>query len=240
MQLGADTSVTTSDLIGLTRWYAHADDQVFTPAEVKGLLNRAQPLLQMKIMEAMDDWDFQGQFATTDLINSSIFINREYSWPVDLLFIKRMDAKFDGTNFVRVLPKDSRSIDEGWGGELEVTREFSNQAPGYEAFDQGFLLLSGTILTTVTGGLRIEYDQDLPTLSAITDEPIFPEGFHPWLCLWASQQYFIRYEQPDKARALASQLAEIEGEIKSYFAKRNQDKSRRARITMKRSSWHYL
>lgn len=236
MQLGADTSVTTTDLIGLTRFKANADDSQFPAAEVKGLLNIAQRELQTKILEYMDSWDFNGQIATADLVADQ----REYNWPTDLLAIKRMDVLLDGTNSQHATIVDTATLQNPLMNEDDFRTAFGNSVV-YDPFDEGFNLFTGAPIISVTDGIRIEYSEQIVDLVGTADEPLFVEAYQPWLSMHAAKAFFDRYEQPNKAQRVMNEMLQMEASIAKYYARRSREDSQRPRMTTnkRRSSWHY-
>ncbi len=238
MQLGADTSVTTTDLIGLTRFYSNTDDVTFTADEIKGLLNTAQRELQAIILDSMDSWDFNGQEATADLVLDQ----REYAWPSDLLQIKRMDLQLDGVNFRRAKAWDTATHESPIATELDIRQRMGRLTlaqPRYDAFDDNFKIYSSQAIIDVTGGIFIQYQEQIVDLALLTDIPVFVEFSQTWLARFAASEFFSRFEQPTKGEQAEIKMQRLEEKIRNYYAQRNEDKSRRPRLGKRRNSWFY-
>jgi hypothetical protein len=93
---------------------------------------------------------------------------REYPYPEDILSrIKRVEAKLDGTNWIKLTEVDLTSIKTPIALEADITKYFTNTLGGayYDLRRKSIYLLSGSV-TAVTSGLKL-YCDTYPT--AITD-----------------------------------------------------------------------
>lgn len=93
---------------------------------------------------------------------------RDYAFPSDILSrIKRIEAKLDGTNWLKLDEIDLTSINAPVSTEANITYYFSNLDGGcfYDLLRKSIYLYSGTI-TSVTDGLRL-WCNTWPT--AVTD-----------------------------------------------------------------------
>jgi hypothetical protein len=70
---------------------------------------------------------------------------------------------------------------------------------------------------TITDGLQVEYQSEFTALSAITDSPLIPTVFHPFLYIKASQNYCEDKEMWNKFNSLDKRLKELEEQIKNYY-----------------------
>jgi len=177
----------------LVRFYTLTNSTTFTDADILLLANTVKDDFAKEIMKA--DEDLFGVPATRNLIASTT--SREYSLPDDFLKFIRAEAKFDGTNWVKMtelnLAQYSRTTDEA-----TITSLFSNSEGNcyYDIFRKSAWIYSGTV-TAVTAGLLlyyIAYPADLVTadLSITTDLSLdptsttsqIPRQFHE---LWAQK-----------------------------------------------------
>jgi len=99
---------------------------------------------------------------------------REYSLPNDMLAsIKRVEAKLDGTNYIKLEELDIVSLKNSILTESQITENFSNEE-GHAYFDlsrKSLYLYSGTVPTSADG-LRVwcnTWPLAVPNLSDTTD-----------------------------------------------------------------------
>lgn len=101
---------------------------------------------------------------TTNLVANQ----RDYSFPADILSrIKRVEAKLDGTNYIKLTELDITQLGYSVGTETNITSRYSN-LDGEAYFDilrKSIYIYSGTI-TSVTDGLKL-WCNTYPT--AVTD-----------------------------------------------------------------------
>ena len=109
-------------------------------------MTRWAHLITEEIQDAQDDWDFQGETATANLVANQ----REYSFPTDILKIKRIDLKIDGSNWTPVVWLDESEVVTSIASETDITEKFNNTEPAISLFDKSFFVFSGTI-AAVTG-----------------------------------------------------------------------------------------
>lgn len=183
--------MTGTTFAALVREYTRTNSTTMPDSKIVLLGNVVKDDFAKEIMKA--DEDISGVPATRDLIASST--SREYSLPEDNLKIIRVEAKFDGTNFIKLgelnLAQYERTTDEA-----TIVNTFANEKGKcfYDIFRRALWIYSGTI-TAVGDGLKlyyIAYPSDITAgdLSGNTDLSIdptsttsqLPRQFHE---LWA-------------------------------------------------------
>lgn len=104
---------------------------------------------------------------------------REYALPTDMIAsIKRVEAKLDGTNYIKLNEFDVNEWQKSVWTESEITEYFSN-LEGFAYFDlfrKSIKIYSGTI-TDVTNGIKIycnTWMSAIDDLSSTTDMSIDP------------------------------------------------------------------
>jgi len=155
--------MTGANFASLVRFYTRTNSTTFTDANLVLIANTVKDDFAKEITKA--DEDIFGVSATRDLIASTT--SREYDLPSDLMKIKRVEAMFDGTNWVKLFEKDLTDFRRAIGNETAITSQFSNKEGEafYELFRKSLWLYSGTI-AAVTSGLKlwyIMYPEDLTT-----------------------------------------------------------------------------
>lgn len=216
-------NASTSDgLRNFGRRFSNTDSTTYTDADMDASLNVYYDLFVNEILESMDGWDFQGEVATAALVTDQ----QEYSFPTDIMKIKRVEVTYDGTNWYNVAFMD---INERGAATdtTSISNDFSESKPYADLHDNSLFLYpipgSGS-----AAGLKIWYEK-LPTaLSAATDEPVIARQFQTGLAYGAAKDYLetngdipgndIRLVQAQK------NLGIIISNMKQFYNKRNQDR----------------
>lgn len=133
------------------RQMTRTNSTTFTDAEILALMEIRQDELAKDILEADEDILLIPQY--TSLIANQ----REYPLPQDKLSsIKRVEAKLDGTNFIKLYEFDPTTYGRTINTESDIVQNFFNEE-GRAYFDlmrNSLKIYSGTI-TDVAGGLKI-------------------------------------------------------------------------------------
>lgn len=175
---------------------------------------------------AKADEDIGGVPATRNLIASTT--SREYSLPEDFLIIKRVEAKFDGTNSIKLeefdLTQNKRENDEA-----VITAYYTNERGHsfYDIFRNALWIYSGTI-TAVTAGLKlwyVQYPADISTgsLALATDLSLDPtttswqigRQFHE---LWARKVSIMWKSNREKPLPLTESERNFDTDFKSAIS----------------------
>lgn len=139
------------------------------------------------IIQAMDGWDFQAEYATTNLVADQ----EEYVFPSNTLKIKRIEVTYDGTNWYEVTPFDINET--GYAtNETNKDNNFITSQPYGDIMDNSVFLYP-TPSVNVTGGLKIWYEKEVTPLSSATDEPNIAEPFQEGLALGAARENLIKH-----------------------------------------------
>lgn len=148
-----------------------------------------------EIQEAMEDYDFQGEESTHDLVANQ----REYIFPTDLLKIKRIDLKIDGTNWKKASELDANQIADNYAQEADIITRFTNDEPFVDFLDNSFKIYSGTI-SNVTGGIKLTYAKqivgqdtnggDITNFTADSDKSNLPQFAQMILVFGALVDYY--------------------------------------------------
>ena len=167
---------------------------IFTDINLKDLMNRKK-IEVAKAVESADE-DYFGTFELDNLKATSTtdFTLREYPLPNDWLEqIKGVEAKPDGTNWVRFIPFDYNMY-EKTTDETTILNNFSNNEGEcyYDLFRGSIWIYTGTISAEVTNGIKLYgfvYPADVTDLTSTTDLSVpsstgaaIPQAFHDlWL-----------------------------------------------------------
>jgi len=222
------------ELATYIRFKTKTTTTTFTDAEMLPLVNFRQDELSRRLITSLSsDEDYFLTPQTTDLIADQ----RDYALPKNLLArIKRVEAKLDGENFIRLLPMDINEY-RYVNDEDTIISYFSNDE-GYAKYDmmrRSLNIYSGAI-TSVTGGLKIwayEYPATITTLTNnttdIEDDPTtttygFPRELHELL----ARGVIIDFkESMEKPIPLTEREAKFEYDLKlAINSLRNADSNR--------------
>lgn len=133
------------------RFMTRTNSTTFTDAEILSLMKIRQDEIAKAILEADEDILLIPQY--TDLVLNQ----REYPLPQDMLSsIKRVEAKLDGTNFIKLYEFDPTTYGRTINTESDIIEQFFNEE-GKAYFDlsrKSLFIYSGAI-TSVIGGLKI-------------------------------------------------------------------------------------
>jgi len=154
------------------RYMTRTNSTTFTDSDILNLMKIRQDEIARAILKADEDILLIPQ--TTSLVANQ----REYAFPEDMLLkIKRVEAKLNGTDWVKLSQKDITEFT--WAlTETNITDHFSNY-DGYAFYDlsrKALYLLTGTI-TSVTDGLKVwvnTYPTEITDLSSTTDMSVDP------------------------------------------------------------------
>ncbi len=164
------------------RWKTRTTTATFTDDDMLVSMEFRQDEIAKAILKA--DEDILLVPSEDDLVASTI-TDREYPIASDMISrIKRVEVKFDGTNFIPLSEIDIASINNPIGTEDEITAVFNNGQvsktnPNGARFDilrKSLFIYSGTI-EAVTDGIKLWY-KSWPTpvtdLSSETDLSVDP------------------------------------------------------------------
>mgnify|MGYP000403806731 CR=1 FL=1 len=205
-------------------------------------VNRWYHFCVAEILDAMDEWDFQGDKAYTDLVASQ----QNYSWPSEILKIKRVEVDYDGDGeYVLADPFDAGSFDKTIATSAEINDYFSTDDPKYDAYGDE-LFLYPVPDTAVNSGLIIWYTKNVNEFTAMATgwptnmvgnsaEPAFAEPFHRILSLGASLDYARKHQISDLVafceRELYGTVATRKGRVgglidklRKFYSTRSADK----------------
>lgn len=143
--------MTPAEFATHVRFMTRTNSTTFTDAQILALMKIRQDELAKDILDADEDILLIPQYT------SLVADQREYPLPQDMLAsIKRVEAKLDGTNWIKLHEMDIVSISYSLLTESEITQNFNNQEGGafFDLTRKSLYIYSGTI-TAVTDGLKV-------------------------------------------------------------------------------------
>jgi hypothetical protein len=212
------------------RYKTRTNSTTFTDDEILALMKIRQDEIARSILEVDEDILLIPQ--TTDLVEDQ----RTYTFPDDILArIKRVEAKLDGTNWLKLYPMDMTEF--GYAlTESNITTYYSNVEGEayYDIYRKSLYLMTGSIID-VTDGLKIwtnTYPAVITDLSGTTDmstDPStsthgIPRELHE---IWARGVIIDYKESREKPIPLSEREQKYEyDKMKVIYAMRNQDLDR--------------
>ncbi len=213
----------SSGLRNFTRFITDTDTTTFTNADLDASLNMYYDLFCTEIIDSMDEWDFNGEIATTDFVANQ----QEYVFPTTILKIKRIELTYDGSNWYLASPMDINEVGSATD-TTSIRNNFVVQEPHYDLMDTSFMVYP-IPTANVTGGVKIWFEELETQLSADTDEPAIVRPFHKGLCYGAAKDYFEKYinvgSNDKKAQTASINLETYIQRAKNFYRKKNQDRA---------------
>lgn len=204
-----------------TRFITNTDTNTYSNADLDASLNMYNQLFVTEILDAMDGWDFQGEIATADMVSGQ----QEYTFPTDILRIKRIEVTYNGVQWSRAEQFDINERRNATDAK-SVDRDFSELSPYADMYDNS-LFLYPVPSANQTAGIKIWYEKQVPQLVNATDSPSFVESFHKGLCHGAAKDYFSKYIEKtgykDKLAQANADLADYLNRMKVFYRKKTPD-----------------
>jgi len=197
-------------LRNVARFLTNTNTATYSDADLNASINMYQALFCNEILESMDGWDFQGEIATADMVNGQ----QEYTFPNDILKIKRIELSYDGTNWYRAEQFDVNQRMEATDS-ASIKRNFDQSKP-YVDFMDNSLMLYPIPQADSTGGIKIWYEKELDNLVSDTDEPKFCKAYHKGLAYGAAKDYFEKYME---VGTNATKVAQMSANTQDYIAR---------------------
>lgn len=143
--------MTALQLANYIRFELKMNTTTLTDVELLPIVNMWMQTMAQKIVGVSED--FFGVVATTDLVEDQ----RQYQDPLDLIKMKYLEAKFDGTNWVKMSEFDLAHYQKPTD-ETTILARFSNGEGNcfFDRFGSSFIIYSGKI-ENVSAGLQLHY-----------------------------------------------------------------------------------
>lgn len=212
----------SNGLRNYTRFLTNTNSTTFSDLDINAALNSYYHVFVNEILQSMDDWDFQAEIATADLVANQ----QEYVFPSTILKIKSIEITYDGTNWYPVTYLDKRDIGKATD-TTTISDNFTTSNPYADLMDNS-LFLYPIPSSNITAGIKIWYEKEADELSDATDEPNIPEAYHKGLCYGASKDYFEKYLEvagnAGKRDRMETNLEDIIEKMKAFYSTKNQER----------------
>lgn len=165
--------MTPAKLAAYVRLKTRTNSTTLTNADLITIANVVKDRLALEVLDANEDY-----WLVPTYLNL-VANQREYPLHSDLLSrIKRVEAKLDGTNYIKLKEFDLPEHQDPISTETNITYSFGNNLGEayYDIMRKALWIYSGTI-TSVTDGLKIwlnTFPADLTSMVATTDMSVDP------------------------------------------------------------------
>ncbi len=208
--------MTLNDIYNDIDFICQTDTSSYPTTDKLRNVNRWYHKIQELIIDNMNDWYFQGDYATCDLVKDQ----EEYVFPSDILKLDRVEINYTGGEndwtVARPIPIDR--IKYPLSNENEV---YTKTSPIFFLPDTLSIMIRPKPDNNITNGLKIYYQKDITELSQTTDKPSLAEPFHRILSLGASLDYVIANQILEKRNTIKSELNELLDRLVVYYSHRN-------------------
>lgn len=210
-----------------TRYLTSTTSGNYSDNDLNVNLTRAAHLLATEIMDAMGNWDFQGDIATANLVANQ----REYPFPSDLLVIKRIEIYLSNEWRVATL-FDVSECSYKISTEADITEHFTNEAPYVDLHDDSLFFYSGTIAEKIAG-IKIWYTREIvgkdsngtviASFTADADTPNIAEAFQRGLIYSAALDFFTKFGMGPDGDRMEAKLEKVIARMKIFYNRRAHD-----------------
>jgi len=221
--------MTLTDIISRVRFLTNSDSNSYTDADITANVNIHYHNLVNEIIEVMDDWDFQENTATQDLVADQ----QDYDFPTGILTIKKVEVTYDGTNWYPATLMDINERKTSANDSSSISDDFDKTKPYYDLAGDKIRLFPIPD-NNVTGGLKVWYHKEVTELSG-TASPVIAKAYHDALCYGAASDFCYRHDQFNKAELFEAKMEKAIQRMKDFYAHRVKDKI----IQMKMSNESY-
>jgi len=226
VQLGADDSITLSDLLGFSRFLTDTLDNTsaFSNANIKALLNLEYRSLQAKVLAALNyDWKENVLDATGNSSIDLVASTSQYAFPTDMIQIDRIEISYLGTTNSYVVAKTipMQAIDNALTNTSnDASIQGTKSNPLVYIRDNKFNI-DPIPDAAVTDGLKVWGQTLITDLSGSTDEPVFADAFHKLLAYSAAAEWSSVNKSAQRTQGLRFKEAELFEGLVNFYSTRD-------------------
>jgi len=225
MTLGADGSITPSDLLGLTRFLTDTLDNTsaFSNANIKALLNLEYRKTQAKLLSALNyDWKENTVDGSGSGSIALVASDNSYSFPTDMIQVDRIEISYTGetNSYVVAAIVPMQGIDEAISNTTNNAAIKGTKSSPIVYIRNNVFYIDPIPDQAVTGGLKVWGQTLITDLSSSGDEPVFADAFHEILAYGAAERW-VKVNSPKKAQQLSADKFAIFEEMVGFYSTRN-------------------
>lgn len=207
-----------------TRYISKTNTSTYTDADFNTGLELVRKRVFSKIIRAVTEWNFKGEIAQTNLVDSTSLVagengfNGEYAFPTDLVKLTRIDLSYDGLTFHKATTyfvNDSDSSEET-SDERNAMGDVTN--PVVRIYRDSYFVRP-LPTTTITSGIKIKYQKRLEELTDDTTDIEEIPDFQEIYVYAMAIRFGIRYPRKMKAE-WRRKYSEIEEELLKFYTNR--------------------
>lgn len=226
MTPGSASSVTPSDLLGLTRFLTGTLDNVsaFSDTNILAIMNIEYRAMQAELLAALQfDWK-EGTVdgAGTGLINLSASDN-SYSFPTDMIQVDRIEISYTGgTNtYVQAEIVPMQSIDEAISNTTNNERIKGTKDKPIVWIRNGVFYLDPIPDVAVTSGMKVWGQTLISDLAVGGSAPVFAAPFHEILAYRTAPVWLLSNDLSKKAGEILQLSALKFRKMVEFYSRRN-------------------
>lgn len=205
----------------------NTDSATFTIADKTRAVNKWQDFVVAEVLDSMDEWDFQGTKAYTNLVANQ----QAYAWATEILKIKRVEIDYDGNGDYIVADQMDISTEEyAMQQSADVNDVYDQGDPRFDAWGNSAILFPVPD-TSVNSGLVIWHTDNITEFTATaamnTAEPDFNRPFHSILSYGATLDYARKFRIDDLIKFTERELYGKDGlvdKLRKHYGTRSSDK----------------
>lgn len=198
--------------------FGDSTNTAYSDADILRNSNRAYHELTQIAMAACGTWNVRETIAQDDVIANVT----KYALPADILTIKRVEIQPTSSTTALLAKKlDNRQIEK-------PLSEFEPDVVYYDLRKNYIQFYYNATFENVTNGLTLHLSNEITELSAVTDEPDYPEFTHRFITLSNAIDYCGANEMWSKRDRYKQDKKELVEAIEKHYANREQDEATKA------------
>lgn len=223
---GSASSITPSDLLGLTRFLTGTLDNVsaFSDTNIMAIMNIEYRGLQAKLLAALQfDWKESTVDGTGSGLISLTASDNSYAFPTDMIQIDRIEVNYTGnTNaYVPVTIVPLQGISEAVANTSNDAAVHGTKAEPIAYIRNNVIYLDPIPDATVSGGLKVWGQTLITDLAVGGTAPVFAAPFHELLAYLTAPVWCDSNELAAKGNTIFQKGALKFKEMVEFYSRRN-------------------
>ena len=177
---------------------------------IDAYLNQGYQKFLILALDAMGDWQINGNYADRNLVAGQI----DYAFENSMLKIEAVYIKpTSDSEYIKAEKIDIATIPVD-----HVSYHPSN--PQYDFIDGNMFVYLPNTIVAVTSGIKIFYIEEYSNLVNTGDSPKIPVAFQPFLWIYAAREYCQNHEKWNKFKTLDGDLLSLKADIENFYLSR--------------------
>lgn len=218
---------TLSEISSKITFYTGADTNDFSNALRAISITEWQNRIFLEILKSQDTWSVDDKNNTSfPILQANLVANQQdYSIPINVSKIERVEVSYNGSKFYRAFPMDKNEVSTSLT-QSDINSNFNTDTPFYD-INYNSIFLYPIPTSSITNGIKIWTNINLTDISSSdvstgTKVPGIDAVFHHILSLGPSLDFAIS-KNKSNASMLQNSINIEMSKIPSYFGSRNSD-----------------